>query len=131
MRAFDGTSFLVTVKIASNGKLEIGEDAFHFAFNFPINEEYKLTLEGKDIIIGEGAFHSIGEENHRVTVTFNGTVSQVGARAFSENDESDSANSDVNKNVTIYYTGGADRFKTDAKLDDLSKVGLSEKNFAD
>ena len=128
--AFRGTIFLVTVKIASGGNLEIGKDAFLFAFDLQmINEESKLTLQGKDITIGEGAFHGIGNENHPVTVTFDGTVRQVGDRAFSENKGSGQANNDVNKNVTIYYNGGADRFKKDAKLNDLSTVGLSEDNF--
>ena len=63
-----------------------------------------------------------------MTVTFNGTVKQVGDRAFSEN--KGLYPDDVNNNVTIHYDGGADQFKTDAELDDLSTVGLSEKNFA-
>ena len=126
MNAFYGASFLVTVRIASSGKLEIGKDAFLFAFNFGSNnEEYKLTLQGNDISIGESAFHSIGEKNHPVTVTFNGTVEQVGNRAFSGNKGVEP----VNENVIIHYTGGADQFKTDAGLDDLSTVGLSEANF--
>ena len=60
-----------------------------------------------------------------MTVTFNGTVEQVGNRAFSGNKGVEP----VNENVIIHYTGGADHFKTDAGLDDLSTVGLSEANF--
>ena len=127
--AFNGTFFLVTVRITSDSELKIDDRAFSAAFIINLSsKEYELTLQGTSICIGESAFYTIGEEGHPVTVTFNGTVKQVGDRAFSEN--KGLYPDDVNNNVTIHYDGGADQFKTDAELDDLSTVGLSEKNFA-
>ena len=124
--AFSSNYFLATVKITSSGdKLKIDDRAFHGAFYF---EKCELTLQGTSIYIGEEAFQSIGQENRPVTVTFNGPVEHVGNRAFSGN--KGLYPDDVNNNVTIHYDGGADQFKTDAELDDLSTVGLSEKNFA-
>ena len=105
------------VIISSDHDLTIDDSAFDNCGSLG-----EVSLSASKINIGENVFYKCLS---LTVVTLTGTVTNVGECAFGEY-----KGGTLNDDVTIHYTGGADQFKTDAGLDDLSTVGLSEENFA-
>ena len=80
-----------------------------------------MSLSASEISIGKRVFYKCLSLK---VVTLTGTVTDVGECAFGEY-----RGGTLNDDVTIHYAGGAEQFKKNAKLDDLSTVGMSEENF--